>query len=433
MEENTTDQVALLIDFENLIYGLENIHGENYQEEVEPEIFVKLSEEYGQIVLANAYADWRFREVNQFQTDLYRLGIDILHVLGKRRNNKLKNAVDVKMAVDAIETIWTLPHVKTFVIVSGDRDFIHVLKTLRRYGKRVIGVSPEQSVSDDFATLCDRFVRYGALSSAFSGGSVKDVKSRAENINLDSVRKALREVLSGRKEGIKGAQIKPLLRRNLSVTFDESEYGFSRLTELLAALPDIVKVVINPNGGDVTVYPAEAISDNASSGTSKTNYSDTDSIIYQSGIKKFKFDQNVERRRQVLTAFFECMKSKNLFTPNDIVGEIIDEYESLKVNISTLSKYFTVLWQSRIFAVEANQKEIGVMNRQMRLSDSIATSDDLIFRYEASIIYKVAAAVKNEEMMIDTRIVCNVLGIENINRCDEYCKKILKFYNLEKN
>ena len=67
------------------------------------------------------------------------------------------------MAVDAVSLMSSLRHIDVYVIVSGDRDFIHVLKELRRHGKTVVGVSPNSAVSEDFAALCDRFLRYEAL------------------------------------------------------------------------------------------------------------------------------------------------------------------------------------------------------------------------------------------------------------------------------
>lgn len=258
MTDPIQTQVALLIDFENLVYGLQEAEGDDYASHVEPELLVRLAEEYGQVVLASAYADWRSREVNQFQTDLYRLGIDLVHVLAKRQQVRMKNAVDVKMAVDAIETVWTLPHITTFVIVSGDRDFIHVLKALRRHGRIVIGVSPDQVVSEDFAALCDRFVRYSALSGALDP-EAGEPRAEAPGIpNLDAVRVVLRALMKERPSGLKGAQIKPLLRSRLSVTFDESEYGYSRLTDMLLAIPDAVRVVSDRRGGDVLVLPPDS-------------------------------------------------------------------------------------------------------------------------------------------------------------------------------
>ena len=71
--------------------------------------------------------------MNQYQTDLYGLGIERVHVLGQRHGASIKNAEDVKMAVDAVSLRSSLSHIDVFVIVCGDRDFIHVLKELRHH------------------------------------------------------------------------------------------------------------------------------------------------------------------------------------------------------------------------------------------------------------------------------------------------------------
>ena len=155
----TADQVALLIDFENLVRAVD-------EEDIDCEAVFRLADEYGRVLVANAYADWRMKDVNQYQTDLYGLGIELVHIKGQRRGALIKNAVDVKMAVDTVSLMSSLPHIDIYVIVSGDRDFIHVLKELRCHGKPVIGVSPNSAVSSDFSSLCDRFLRYEALTSS---------------------------------------------------------------------------------------------------------------------------------------------------------------------------------------------------------------------------------------------------------------------------
>src|SRR5262249_8645714 len=132
--------------------------------------------------------------------------------------------------------------------VSGDRDFIHVLKTLRRHGKTVIGISPEDAASDDFAALCDRFLCYQALASTYNPQDGADGGK-----DLAQVARALREILATEPAGLKGATIKPALRRKLGSTFDESEYGYSRLSDLLLAMPDVVRVIPGEGGTDVTV------------------------------------------------------------------------------------------------------------------------------------------------------------------------------------
>ncbi|MBW7885624.1 MAG: NYN domain-containing protein [Caldilineaceae bacterium] len=427
MTDPARAQVALLIDFENLVYGLQDIHGDAYTEEVDPELLFRLSEEYGQVVLANAYADWRFREVNQFQTDLYRLGVELIHVFAKKQLARYKNAVDVKMAVDAIETIWKLPHVDVFVIVSGDRDFIHVLKTLRRYGKTIIGVSPAASVSDDFAALCDRFIRYGALASTYGAESVASVTSVPVNHGLDLVRETLRRIVSERPNGLKGALIKPLLRRRLSVTFDESEYGFSRMTDLLLAMPDVVQVVFDPTGGDVTVRPSDAKNATGPVVASSDPRARRELLISRAGLRNYRFEPDPTIRRQVLQELFETMGTGLPFTPGDVFEKILEEDESLSMSLSLLSKYHAILWQSRIFQLERNQPDRPMRERLMRLDPTVLTADDLIYRYEASITYKLVTAARELGEAITPESLCEIMGLEvNEENC-AYCERLITY------
>ena len=43
------------------------------------------------------------------------------------------------MTADCIDTAHNFPNINTFVLVSGDSDFIHVINSLRAVGKRVLG------------------------------------------------------------------------------------------------------------------------------------------------------------------------------------------------------------------------------------------------------------------------------------------------------
>jgi hypothetical protein len=428
-------KVALLVDFENLVFGLEEVHGDEFAGYVEPELLFRLAEEYGQVVVANAYADWRSRSVNQFQTDLYRLGLDLVHVFAKRQQSRVKNAVDVKMAVDAVEAIWTLPHVTTFVIVSGDRDFIHVLKTLRRHGKTVVGVSPDQSVSEDFASLCDRFVRYGALFASYgpAGAPKMPPLSAPQPEPLDSVRTALRDVLAEHPNGLKGAQVKPLLRRRLSATFDESEYGFSRVTGLLLALPDVVTVVPDRRGGDIMVLPAglragsePSNSPQAALPAASEHEAESDRTLARAaGLPNYAFDPNAEKRRRILAALFVAMKAHEPFTLADVFERTLQDNESLSLSISRLAKYQMLLWHSRSFLIEANQQDKPLRERLMRLHPAIATEQDMISRYAASVAYKLAAAARSNSEALTAQTLCRILGLTGTSADADYCAMLI--------
>lgn len=431
MKDNDQAHVALLIDFENLVYGLQDLHGEEFAQHLDPDLLVRLAEESGQVVLANAYGDWRTRDLNQFQSELYRLGIDLIHVLGRRQQNRMKNAVDVKMAVDAIEAIWTLPHVKTFVIVSGDRDFIHVLKTLRRHGRTVIGVSPDQSVSEDFAALCDRFVRYGALSGSLEPEIGTTASEAAGRIPLQAVRDALRELMIELPGGLKGAQIKPLLRRRLSATFDESEYGFTRLTDLLLSMADVVRVVGNTGGSDITIVaagPEEPESMQASGVNANPAQISlpSENLIKQAKLGQFAFDRNPASRRGILHRLFNAMKPYEPFTLDEAFERAVQEGDSAPVTVSRLAKYQYVLWQSRSFVIDLNQKDKPLRERLMRMDSDITTADDLVFRYEASIVLKLLSAAKSGGgEVVTAEAVRLVLGLDLTEESDRYCGRLL--------
>lgn len=436
MEQSERQQVALLIDFENLVYGLHETFGTNFADEVEPELLFRLAEEYGQVVLANAYADWRFREVNQFQTDLYRLGIDLVHVFAKRHAINYKNAVDVKMAVDAIETVWTLPHVDIFVIVSGDRDFIHVLKTLRRYGKTVVGVSPAKAVSSDFAALCDRFVRYGALAHTYRqdilvNGNATDAASDGD---LDVVRRALRDILTERRDGIKGSQIKPLLRRRLAVTFDESEYGFSRLVDLLHALPETVSVAHSPEGGDITVFPANTQGSPAhASAASPSQEIPNGDLARRAGLPRYRFVQDAKRRHEILAALHNAMIEETPFKLANVFESVLEDCEELQLSTTVLSKYQAILWQSRVFDVEPNQQMVPTRERLMRLVPDIHSAADLAFRYEASVVYKLAGAAEEIGRELTPAVVCGILGLDDLEDGLAYARRLLDYVDNQQN
>lgn len=146
VEESSAERpgdVALLVDWENLKFSLA-------QRERRPNVTAlrDAAERFGRLVYARAYADWQDPVHKDDPASLYLAGLEPVYVLAKRYLEdtgeiRIKNSVDVKLAADCIEASHQLPNVSTYVIVSGDHGFLHVINTLRPHGKRVvvIGVS----------------------------------------------------------------------------------------------------------------------------------------------------------------------------------------------------------------------------------------------------------------------------------------------------
>ncbi|MEJ7839276.1 MAG: NYN domain-containing protein, partial [Thermomicrobiales bacterium] len=121
--------VALLIDYENLVISLKRHFGVTTPK---MSLLVQEAQERGRLVLARAYAPWTLPDLSIDAENLYRQGIDLVYVPTG------KNSADVRMAVDAVETSIRATNIRTYVIVTGDGDLIHPLNYLRQSGKTVI-------------------------------------------------------------------------------------------------------------------------------------------------------------------------------------------------------------------------------------------------------------------------------------------------------
>ena len=64
------------------------------------------------------------------------------------------------MTADCIECAHSYPNIRTFVLVSGDSDFIHVINALRTMGKRVLIIGVSWATSRRLADQVDELILY---------------------------------------------------------------------------------------------------------------------------------------------------------------------------------------------------------------------------------------------------------------------------------
>jgi uncharacterized LabA/DUF88 family protein len=140
----SADEVALFVDWENIRYSMLNLHGQ----EPDP---IKLRDKalkYGPLVVAKAYAD--FSEHDGFRRRLDVAGIESEHYPVKITNGRRQSSADVQMVIDIIDTVLDRPQVRTFILMTGDRDFIRIAARLRnRFGKSVVVSGVPGSMSHD--------------------------------------------------------------------------------------------------------------------------------------------------------------------------------------------------------------------------------------------------------------------------------------------
>ena len=172
-QDSQHGDVALFIDWENFKISLAVGHRTPNVSALKEEVA-----NYGRVVVAKAYADWvshapELRGASQMTVDppaLYAAGIEPVYVptrlpmsgapADSNRTSRVKNSVDVKMTADCIECAHSYSNIGTFVLVSGDSDFIHVVNTLRTMGKRVIIIGVSWSTSRRLADQVDGLILY---------------------------------------------------------------------------------------------------------------------------------------------------------------------------------------------------------------------------------------------------------------------------------
>ena len=252
--------VALFIDWENFKISLAAGHRTPNVSALKEE-----AANQGRVVVAKAYADWvtrspELRGASQFINDppaLYAAGIEPVYVptrlsfgppsaTGYSRTTRVKNSVDVKMTTDCIETAHSHPNIGTYILVSGDSDFIHVVNTLRTMGKQVVIIGVTWSTSRRLADQVDGLILYdvdvdpetpqeptpvtrtfsrtGTVNGPSGGPELADVIRAIEDIVREERRAGGTPLLTSIKQR--------LIRR--FPNFDEHKVGFSGFKKLMA-------------------------------------------------------------------------------------------------------------------------------------------------------------------------------------------------------
>ncbi|GAC1618055.1 MAG: hypothetical protein NVS4B5_09040 [Vulcanimicrobiaceae bacterium] len=144
---------ALLIDFDNVTMGIRSDLGKELRNLLSSDIIK------GKVAVQRAYADWR--RYPQYIVPLAESSIDMIYA--PAYGSSKKNATDIRLAIDALELVFTRPEIGTYILLSGDSDFSSLVIKLKEYGKYVIGVGIRESSSDLLVMNCDEYYSYNAL------------------------------------------------------------------------------------------------------------------------------------------------------------------------------------------------------------------------------------------------------------------------------
>ena len=208
---------ALLIDFDNVTMGIRS--------ELQTELKNLLSSEIvkGKVSVQRAYADWR--RYPQYVVPLAESSIDM--IMATAYGSAKKNATDIRLAVDAMELVFTRPEIGTFILLSGDSDFASLVTKLKEYGKYVIGVGIRESSSDLLVMNCDEYYSYNALAGLVKTGEEEVVKRDAWELVSEAIARMKRN-----GDVMRADRLKQVMQQ-IDSSFDEKNLGMSKFSRFV--------------------------------------------------------------------------------------------------------------------------------------------------------------------------------------------------------
>ncbi|MGH2522185.1 MAG: NYN domain-containing protein [Anaerolineales bacterium] len=226
-----SNQLAVFIDFENVAIWAEH---EFFDFELTP--LMEYLQSRGPLVIKRAYGDWgRFAH---YRDELMSNSLDLIQIYSVRAN---KNRADIRMAMDALETAMTRPHIQTFVIVSGDSDFGPLVTKLREYGRYTLGIGPRNVTHPLLVKSCDEFVY---LETVLGEMPETDEQSTADHeVDRNLLRKALQAHVQRGEVPVLAAKLKHTMLL-MDPAFNEANFGYPQFKSWLEDNHDLVRLFV---------------------------------------------------------------------------------------------------------------------------------------------------------------------------------------------
>jgi uncharacterized protein (TIGR00288 family) len=207
--------------------------------------------ELGTVNVRRAYGNWSKVALKSW------IAMSIKHGIEPQQQfdlTKGKNATDMKMTIDAMDLLFR-GKIEGFGIMSSDSDFMPLAMRIRQEGVPVYGFGTDRT-PEAFRQACTRFIDVGALAKAASepmplplppaiGGDrapapPQPPRAKTSQPIDDEVIKLLIDAYNAGKRDEKGYQSVTELgqRAGNRSSFDARNYGYSRLSDLILAVPN---------------------------------------------------------------------------------------------------------------------------------------------------------------------------------------------------
>jgi len=220
-------KIAVFIDFDNIEIGVKTTLNSYF----DIGSVLEAIKERGEIVTKIAYGDWT--RAGDYGRSLSQHAVHMV-----QRNltpGGDKNGADINLALDALEMAFTHSHINTFVIVSGDSDFISLVEKLKQYDRKVFVVGGRAFTSVVMQKNCTEFMAYeNIVGRGRTTDRARPVSESSLAQAMPLIRRALK-LLADREVLPQLGLLKSTLLQ-LDSAFSEREYGASSFRDFIQKL-----------------------------------------------------------------------------------------------------------------------------------------------------------------------------------------------------
>jgi len=227
------EDLAIFMDWENIYISTVTEYG------TKPNVsaILEKAHEYGRIVSSNAYADWTDSDYRNAPPTLYSNGISPRYISaryfpGGKSSKRRTNSIDVMLAVECSDFLHDHPQVDTYLLVTGDGDFIPLVSLLRSRGKKVVVIGVSEATSYHLIESADEFISYASLLEEDRAARARDKAPKKEK--ADPYKELVRAVETLKKRG--NTRVLGQVKQQMIVqlgSFDERNQGFKKFKDFV--------------------------------------------------------------------------------------------------------------------------------------------------------------------------------------------------------
>src|SRR5579859_7165887 len=177
MPRDEENYVALFIDWDNLAIST----AVDFAGAV-PDVraIVRAAQRSGTVLTARAYAEWN---VSSDRLSVYRAGVEPVYAPTFRFEPEPgssvprgKSLADPCLVTDCIDLLHLMPEINVFVLVSGDKDLIPIVRLAQLRGRKVVVIGPD-FVAAILREMADEYIPYRTLVDLGDSTAVTDVST----------------------------------------------------------------------------------------------------------------------------------------------------------------------------------------------------------------------------------------------------------------